>query len=660
MMHSLDPSDIDNWANRHASKGQLPTLISRLIQETLPDSEPRKIDVPSESCIYYSGWDAILEVGQGNSWVPEGVSGWEFSCDKNINKVADENYEKRTDNPLGIDPQTSTYVFVTAKKWGGKRSWLEKRGAEQLWRDVRAYDAGDLAMWMGNAADTTRYFLSISQNFQGIFQISDQIDNLSAEVNSLRIALAEQTEQPDSESDQNSEYAKALGILDKVSDLNQQGLVQTARIRLEEIDDEVEQLPANLKFRYLSNLALCELNEDKLEKAASLLIEAHEIQPENAKGLTNASLAARIQQNHNQAANLARRALTLAPNDSVAAANLMSALWDMGHLDQLEGFVSSERWIIDEPDSAEALARIRMQQERHEDAEKIYRDLIERDPENYHALIAMGQCLATRAQKDLAPMLYSRNLSEVFHEVESIANKLVHVLQRTQLVARRHDALLLRAYARSRLNRTDEAMHDVDSVLNDSPRNLSAIQQKGILLLKTGHPNDARDWLEKLRNSDIEFDSLHPLADAYLESGDATTAIVLLKDSFSLDPPRWENVGRAQSLMQAEWKAGHDDSVGPMVKAAFEKYPNDPILFVLSAVRSSLKGDYETTASALVKAINLSNNSIRQMLRSQLGHLYMQMGQFSDAAEQFNHVCGDDITHPDALPMLISLWELYT
>ena len=146
-----------------------------------------------------------------------------------------------------------------------------------------------------------------------------------------------------------------------------------------------------------------------------------------------------------------------------------------------------------------------------------------------------------------------------------------------------------------------------------------------------------------------------PLADACLETGDAIAAIDLLKGSFKLDPPEKEDFGRAQSLLQAEDAAGTDDSVGPVIDVAIGRFPNDPVLFALAAVRSSLRGDTEATESALTKAIDLADEPLRQVLQAKLGRLYEGEERFAEAAEQFSKACGDDITHPDAVLMLISL-----
>ena len=217
----------------------------------------------------------------------------------------------------------------------------------------------------------------------------------------------------------------------------------------------------------------------------------------------------------------------------------------MGQNEQLENFITSEEWIIGEPDSAEALAKIRMQQDRYGDAEVIYRSLVETNPDSPHVYASLSQCLVTRAQRDRTSTLYSEDLEGILCEAESMASNAIRILGPTQLVARRHEALLLRAYARSRLDKINEAMHDVDSVLNESSGNANAIQQKGILLLKEGRPDEARNLLESIQDPVIKANSLLPLSDACLESGDATTAIALLKDSFSLDPPEWEDLGRS-------------------------------------------------------------------------------------------------------------------
>ena len=499
--------------------------------------------------------------------------------------------------------------------------------------------------------------------FEGLSQkTNDQITAGFAEMAAMRVELqtiansiATQAEQPDSEPIQDSEQRKWSERIDAARDLIQQGLIAIARIQLEGIEREAEQLPDNLRFRLLTNLAVCAMGEDKLDAAISLFNEAHNIQPENRKGIINAAMAAELQQDPERAAKLARKALTLDPHDPSAAANLISALWGMGKSEELEDFVASAEWTTKELPSALAFARVRVQQARYDDAKDVYRSLIDADPDDAQTHLCLSQCLLAQAQVERLPFAYSKEDLSRLREAEIEADRAVELLRPTPLSALLHQALVLRAGARALLGQVDEAMGDVDEVLKEVSQHPAATLHKGLLLLKKGLASEARSWIEGIQDPEVRSELILPLADACLESGDATAAIDLLRDSFKLDPPEKEDFGRAQSLLQAEAAAGTDDSVGPLIEEALERFPDDPALFALVAVRSSLKEDTEAAESALNKAIDLADAPFRQVLQGQLGRLYEGVERFADAAEQFSKACGDDPAHPDAVPMLLSL-----
>ena len=172
-----------------------------------------------------------------------------------------------------------------------------------------------------------------------------------------------------------------------------------------------------------------------------------------------------------------------------------------------------------------------------------------------------------------------------------------------------------------------------------------------------GQPGEARKWLESVEDPEVRAESLLALAGACLESGDPTAAIAILKGSFKLDPPGWEDLGRAESLMRAESAARTYDSVSPVLEAAIQRFPANAMLFILVAVRSNLQGDAEGSATALVKAIGLAGDPHRQAIQTQLGHLYASMGRSVDAAAKFGDACGGDASHPAAIPMLLSLFN---
>ena len=668
---SLDASEIINWSYRDDAASKLPELLFRLVVETL--SEPAlRIDMPSGSSVRHPGWDGVLEVGRRNEWVPDGVSGWEMSCAQDVTSKANSDYEKRTEDPLDLEMSKTTFVFVTPRRWRHKRRWEKRRRKEGKWRDVRAYDADDLAQWLRQSEDVTRWLVGVIYRLPFDFEAIGRFEELQIETlntvtagfarmgvdpGALLTPVGSQAVPPDSEPMQDPAQRKLSELIDAARDLIQQGLIVAGRTQLERIARDEEELSDGLRFRILTNLAVCALGKDKFDEASCLLEEAHRMQPENRIGIANAALAAQVQGNPERAVELAQKALTICPRDSNAAATLIGALWAMGEIQRLEEFVNSAEWITKESSSASAVARVRVEQMRFDDAMALYRILLDIDPNDAHAHLRLSQCLLMHAQAERLPVAYSTETLARLNEAEFEADRATKLLQPTQLNARRHEALMLRAGARVLLGKVDDAMGDIDAVLGEAPQNQVARLNKGLILLKKGNPGEARKWLESIQDIDVRIDSLLPLADACIESGDAKAAIALLKGSFKLDQPAMEDIGRAESLLRAEAAIRSGDSVGPLLDASLLRHPNDPALLVLDAVRKSLHGDTESSATALIKAIELTDEPHRQALQTQLGQLYASVGRFADAIEQFRKAGNADASHPATIPLLLSLFN---
>ncbi len=162
-MIPFDPSEISSWANRPDANHQLPELIRRLILATVP--ELSRLDMPSGSAVWRSGWDGLLTAETGNAWVPKDASAWELSCRGDVGAKANDDYRKRTDPPQGAPDGTSTFVFVTARQWNNKEQWEESRRGDGKWANVRAYDANDLIAWLAQAPAVAEWFAGVIGKF---------------------------------------------------------------------------------------------------------------------------------------------------------------------------------------------------------------------------------------------------------------------------------------------------------------------------------------------------------------------------------------------------------------------------------------------------------------------------------------------------------------
>ncbi|PWB56026.1 MAG: hypothetical protein C3F13_02895 [Anaerolineales bacterium] len=138
--------DLVGWADRLDARSRLPLLLRRLIHATI--DRIQRIGFPAEEGIQVPGYDGFLIVENGNAFVPDGCSVWEMGVDRDIKGKADGDYEKRRNEPLDVDPATTSFVFVTPRRWNKKADWVEEKKKDGFWRDVRAYDADDLEQWM--------------------------------------------------------------------------------------------------------------------------------------------------------------------------------------------------------------------------------------------------------------------------------------------------------------------------------------------------------------------------------------------------------------------------------------------------------------------------------------------------------------------------------
>lgn len=140
------------WSDRREAQGMLPVLVRRLISATAGITA---IAMPGGDSVSAPGWDGVVEVTQGNPWVPTGISYWELGTSKVPASKASSDFEKRLGQISAEQASQATFVFVTPRRWSGKRAWRESAGSRNLWADVQVWDADDLEAWLETSAATS-------------------------------------------------------------------------------------------------------------------------------------------------------------------------------------------------------------------------------------------------------------------------------------------------------------------------------------------------------------------------------------------------------------------------------------------------------------------------------------------------------------------------
>lgn len=149
-------SDIETWANAITSRSKLAVLIRILVNSTC--EQIQFIDFPGNDDAQRPGWDGRVDTREGNPWVPEGISGWEFGTSAYIKKKANEDYAKRTEETEENERKNMSFVFVTPRRWPGREAWLRERQAEGKWKDVFAWDASSVEQWLEQSVAGQAWF----------------------------------------------------------------------------------------------------------------------------------------------------------------------------------------------------------------------------------------------------------------------------------------------------------------------------------------------------------------------------------------------------------------------------------------------------------------------------------------------------------------------
>lgn len=141
----VNGTDLAQWAERRDGQASMPTLISKLVRA----SGGASLHFPSDEAVQFAGWDGTTQAAIASEYVPAGSTGWEVGTQREgIAGKANEDYTKRTEDPLGLEQSKSTFVFVTPRPWPKKDEWAAEKRAEGIWKDVRAYDGTDLVHWI--------------------------------------------------------------------------------------------------------------------------------------------------------------------------------------------------------------------------------------------------------------------------------------------------------------------------------------------------------------------------------------------------------------------------------------------------------------------------------------------------------------------------------
>ena len=157
---TIKAREVSRWsAGNIDARHELPVFVRRLVNST--SSSVTKVDFPAYDLGQRKGWDGVVEATAGTTWIPEGMSVWELSCEGRPHAKASDDYAKRVDSVDESERRRCTFVFVTPCEWPTKDEWAKTKRRLGHWKDVRAYDASTLEQWIECSAATQVWFAEL-------------------------------------------------------------------------------------------------------------------------------------------------------------------------------------------------------------------------------------------------------------------------------------------------------------------------------------------------------------------------------------------------------------------------------------------------------------------------------------------------------------------
>jgi hypothetical protein len=148
-MNLVKASNLEAWSSSLTARANLPGVVASLICSSCPTLQSYRF--PSGDASQTHGFDGVAEVVTGTTFVPEGISIWEFGTGENYERKASDDFKKRTDAMSAEDRAKRTFTFVTSRLWdGGPEKWEQARASEG-WLKVRVLDATSLELWLSES-----------------------------------------------------------------------------------------------------------------------------------------------------------------------------------------------------------------------------------------------------------------------------------------------------------------------------------------------------------------------------------------------------------------------------------------------------------------------------------------------------------------------------
>ena len=431
--------------------------------------------------------------------------------------------------------------------------------------------------------------------------------------------------------------------MNSARELLKTGHGHAARLLLERLRGEAgkEGFDDDLRFRLETNLGAAALLLGEYEAAEPRFEAALSLKPEDPKAIANRAQIAIVRDQPATGLQYATKAWSLAPEDPHVASIYLRALDASDQKAEALRLAQEHAWMRDDPQCALVLALMAFDDARYAEAEALARTSLVKDPDDAQVLELLARCIIVPLQSDLDqnPPLPGKLPAEITTracEAESLYGKAISILEHQD-----HQDLLLAAVANrgmalTLLGRHAEALRDYERVLGQNPAQNLVKVNKARLLLATGRPHEALQELETV-DTTTRDEAWHPLATAYLVTGQLQKALRVLTPRWAVPSDRTTRIRVAELLLEAYLALSEPDPAAKVADALEAEFPGDPEAIATAAEwRASQPDGFDRAIALFYGALDTAGDSRQKdRISLSLAELYYKKQRFAESADLY-------------------------
>ncbi len=462
-----------------------------------------------------------------------------------------------------------------------------------------------------------------------------------------------------------SQYTRRI---DEAREILKAGKVETAKKLYENLLSDLSKekdVSKELYFRIWTNLGCCELELGQCEEAASYLERAHNILPENDKGIANMVTAMQLRDNYPAGLEYANKLLEKNPQYHHGICVKAGLLAEIGSFDDAISLFKDDdgsfnNIILNDAQCCYTLGFVFYEKKDYENSQEFLKKAIKFDSSNpdFFSLLGLSICFPL-LQKKTFPWLISKQVMTQLKNAEQYLSHAYEILQEQENYKKLENVLINRSSVRIALNKIDDAINDCKEILKKDPDNLQSLKNKGIAEIRRGQFDLAIiDWTKAFKKHKDIDELVSLIATAYLSKDipESEKAIQIIEKYLSEHEDKKDNLSLLFDLTECYLSKEDRQQTEKFLAEIKKMSPDNPRLFHLYSKLYVQIGDMKKAENYILEALDKSKGVESQIFSLDLANLYFNQKSYDKAISYYQDIVNPSVNNKVLRDYLICLY----